>query len=222
MKIIYMIGISKDLRSFEGKTLRVCIVGARAEAEMGPRFWSELAYLFPLIRWSLLFVGPDTRRVIAQYGARKSYLPNLEIAMDRRLYHEIHDDLVLHGEIPDLYVAFNPGVGHPSHSVTWTPTLSFASLLSFGPRWLVSFSSSGQLISQKRYLLETKRPIILTSLNEHDMNQDINALNEQAAGKFLWLASGANEFPALRHDIDQEHPRHMNFANWGVTAIKGK
>ena len=104
--------------------LCICILGPRAEATLPPPFHLELSHLLPGTRFDLLFVGPEVPAGLD----RQTH--NLSSTMAVRgyagMYHKVHDDLILHDKMPDLYVAFNAGLGSGAHVDGWKPTLEYA------------------------------------------------------------------------------------------------
>ncbi|KCV72223.1 hypothetical protein H696_01623 [Fonticula alba] len=99
-----------------------------------------------------------------------------------RLYHEIHDDMVLNDTIPDVYILFNSGVGHEVNRHTWRPSIE--------------------------RLLETTQPLVFTSLGLEDCENDIAAVQRIADGFEDYLAQ--QSLDSLPAEGDQLHSHHMD------------
>jgi len=126
----------------------LCIAGARAEGDVPLRMWAELALLVSR-SLTLQFVGPeleDRRQTSLTLNSSTS----ISCAPFRSsLLHESDlDPLCLNGEhtLPSAYVLFNPGLGTPAASDTWTRSISA--------------------------LMHARRPILLTCFDERDAALD--------------------------------------------------
>ena len=98
----------------EATPIRIHVVGARAEATLPWRYWSELSAATSAPAWRLLFVGPEIPPAMraAEYVARGvsgSFLVGK--------YEEAPSSSVL--PPPDLFVLFNPGLA--SVTKEWEP-----------------------------------------------------------------------------------------------------
>eukprot|EP00160_Parvularia_atlantis_P019562 Unigene7720_Nuclearia_a/m.23713 Unigene7720_Nuclearia_a/g.23713 ORF Unigene7720_Nuclearia_a/g.23713 Unigene7720_Nuclearia_a/m.23713 type:complete len:145 (+) Unigene7720_Nuclearia_a:594-1028(+) len=138
-------------------------------------------------------VGPE---MPAEFDGRRVQLsPNIVVKYIGKLYHRVHDELMVTDKLPDLYVAFNPGLGHKFTEPYWTPTM--------------------------RYLYETKRPLLITSHSEADGASDLAAI-ERSDRKQRWLfllPQMLNPFRSLRPDVHQDDVRDIIWANHSVMVV---
>lgn len=142
-------------------------------------------------------------------------------------YHEVHDELMMEDVHPDLYVAFNSGLGHAAYSAVWPQTLQYALR-----RHCPGVGAGGDLMQSvahlsprcpTRYLLETHKPLILTSNSTADAESDIAALErtEQPAWDYL-VRPSLNIFRSLRCDVHPQSVRELVWANHSVMVVHGR
>jgi hypothetical protein len=112
-------------------------------------------------------------------------------------YHTVHDQLMLDGLLPDLYVGYNTGLGHPAYRAAWLPSLA--------------------------YMLETHRPVVLTSHNQDDADRDAAFLETVTEPDWQWIVRPSlNLFRALRCDVHPRDIRHLVWANHSVMVVRGR
>ena len=126
-----------------GQPVRICVVGARAEASMPLPMWREALCL---AGWSALrvdMVGPKVSETKARDDDR-----GVSVVPEAALFHEsaLHRAHLSGSELPDAFVLFNPGLGEPGWDRAWAPTV--------------------------HALLALRRPVLLTALSASDAEQD--------------------------------------------------
>lgn len=130
-------------------------------------------------------------------------------------------------EHPDLYVAFNSGLGHAAYSAVWPQTLQYVRRLQQGRRgWRSHATFHAPRLRPRcltRYLLETHKPLILTSNSAADAESDIAALEqtEQPAWDYL-VRPSLNIFRSLRCDVHPQSVRELVWANHSVMVVHGR
>ncbi|KAK3333648.1 zinc-finger of mitochondrial splicing suppressor 51-domain-containing protein [Cercophora scortea] len=202
----------KGLRP-EAPPVRIFILGARAESSLPRDVWMQLAHLFPLSRFHLVFIGPESmanrddefplppRTPSNPFGAvvEDRVWPTLKISTIVDYYHTLHKTGHFHPYDPyfDCFVLFHPGLGHPASSHEWEETIPL--------------------------LLETKAPVIVTGYTQSDMERDIDWVKKTAAGEFdILMEPGENTFRSQRWDLNDMDPQDISAGNWGVWAFRGK
>ncbi|KAF1914680.1 zinc-finger of mitochondrial splicing suppressor 51-domain-containing protein [Ampelomyces quisqualis] len=194
-------------------SVRLFILGARAESSLPRETWMQFAYLFHRVAFSIHFIGPESmmnREKELPLPERTSLNPFGAVIEDRisnamkistfvEYYHTLHKSGIFHPFDPyfDCFVAFQPGFGNPASMHEWEETLPL--------------------------LLETKCPIIATGYSPWDMQQDIEFLNKRFANEMdELLRPGENLFRSLRWDLNDLDPHDATCSNWGVYAFRGK
>lgn len=112
---------------------------------MPRHIWEDLCYFHPHSRFAIKLIGdhaPQMRKKAAALATASA----LELEIINGLYHEIQDKT-----LPDAFVMFNPGVGHPFLRSNWRPTIEA--------------------------VLTSGRPILLTAFSEEDQQRDLEVLN---------------------------------------------
>ena len=160
------------------EAVRICIVGARAEASMPMHMWAELPLLTGASNIALECSGPASapagvsaeRSWSSPSGAQRLSMSLGEAdlfhrsATGRALLDRARRGLAsappLAAEaLPDAYVLFNPGFGEPGWERAWTPTLAA--------------------------LHAAERPLLLTALSAADAARDaafLAGMGERAPG----------------------------------------
>lgn len=184
----------KTLRPAE--TVRIFIVGARAEAQMPLHIYTQLSYLFPTITFHLHFVGPES--LLHGTEPHTTHFNHyLSFTWKNSLYHNYHDTIHPFDPYCDVFFLFNPGIGRYNGKELWEKTI--------------------------KQLLKTKCAIFITGFDENDMKNEIQTIEEDETFEFDWiLEPGENEFKSLRRDIDTEDVRIGVYPNWGIFGIRGK
>jgi splicing suppressor protein 51 len=106
-------------------SLRICVVGARAEATLPLDYWREILVASNMkndspLTWGLDFVGPDVVAV-QNHVTLKHDTSSLTISWLHSGYlHDMTDKPLWDG-----FVLFNPGLGHDRLQQGWLPTLEF-------------------------------------------------------------------------------------------------
>ncbi|ORY01138.1 hypothetical protein K493DRAFT_210083 [Basidiobolus meristosporus CBS 931.73] len=178
------------------ETIRVFILGARAESQLPSHIYNQITYLFPETAFHLYFVGPEAVPPNMQAGTN-NYSARLSLTYENAVYHEYFPQVAPFDPYTDIFFLFSPGLGQPDSRDLWKPSIS--------------------------KLLETKCPIFITSFDEQDMNADVQALKEDHVDDIDWLMKPTiNHFRSLKYDINPEDVRVGINANWGIYAIRGK
>ena len=163
--------------------VRLCIVGARAEAALPVVFWRELALLTGVQHLALDFCGPavagsgvEAHRTWPLPAAAQPPATTVELTLEQPgdfFHHGAAGAALLQrrrGSPPpagaaDAYVLFNPGLGEPGWEHTWRPTLAA--------------------------LAAAERPLLLTALSASDAARDAAFLARDAdAGSTPFAAGG--------------------------------
>jgi splicing suppressor protein 51 len=133
--------------------LRLCCVGARAEATLPYEYWKEFLLVSSLatknseVEVQLEFVGPDIH--LNTPDTTVSWNTSNIITLQWSHKGLLHD---LHEVSWDAYVLMNPGLGHNNLIENWKPTL--------------------------HRLLQANKPILLTAHSEIDAQRDAALLRE--------------------------------------------
>lgn len=115
---------------------------------MPRHIWEDLCYFYPHSRFVITLIGdhaPQMRKKAEAPGANNSNSA-LEMDIVNGLYHEIPDKT-----LPDAFVMFNPGVGHPFLKSNWRPTIEA--------------------------VLKSGRPILITAFSQEDQERDLEVLS---------------------------------------------
>lgn len=163
-------------KSNSSATARLCCIGARAEAALPDEYWREaLLYYSSILSLntkgtsactiSIDFIGPDIsphlqpKTVVLDTGMS---WPMIRLKMDfhRQYLHQYISDRYKEEakdkdpasllSLWDCFLLFNPGIGHPNLARCWLPTL--------------------------RYVLKSKRPVLLTAHSHLDCARDWSVL----------------------------------------------
>ena len=141
------------------RQLRLCCIGARAEATLPHEYWEELLLVLygmatnpngkPL-HLALDFVGPDIQ---PQTLPTTLSWRGSTIAL-RWLYKGFWHDLSPSADRWDVYLLFNPGIGHENLKHNWKPTLdrllmSSPSTLPHQPLPLLFLTAHSQLDAKR-------------------------------------------------------------------------
>lgn len=126
-----------------GQPVRICVVGARAEASMPLPLWREALCLAGWDALRVDMVGPKVSDTKARDDGR-----GVSVVPEAALFHEsaLHRAHLSGAELPDAFVLFNPGLGEPGWDRAWAPTV--------------------------HALLALRRPVLLTALSASDAEQD--------------------------------------------------
>lgn len=193
--------------------MRIFILGARAESSLPRAVWIQLAYIFPRVKFHIIFIGPESmtnrdsefplpeRTPQNPFGAvvegRISY--EMKISTFVEYYHTLHKAQIFQPFDPyfDCFVLFHPGLGHPASMHEWEETLPL--------------------------LLETKVPVLCTGYTEWDMNRDIEWVKEKVGAEVdILMEPGENKFRSLKWDLNDLDPTDISCGNWGVWSFRGK
>jgi splicing suppressor protein 51 len=194
-------------------SVRLFILGARAESSLPRETWMQLAYLFHRVQFSLHFIGPESmanrekelplppRTPLNPYGAVvEDRISNaMKISTYVEYYHTLHkaSHFAPYDPYFDCFICFHPGFGNPASMHEWEETLPL--------------------------LLETKCPIIATGYSPFDVDQDVEHLNKRFGTEMdMLLEPGENLFRSLRWDLNDLDPHDVTSSNWGVYAFRGK
>ncbi|KAF2466234.1 uncharacterized protein BDR25DRAFT_76790 [Lindgomyces ingoldianus] len=194
-------------------SVRIFILGARAESSLPRETWMQMAYLFHRVQFSLHFIGPEAmvgrenelplpdRTPLNPFGAVvEDRISNaMKISTYVEYYHTLHKTGYFYPYDPyfDCFVLFHPGFGNPVSMHEWAETLPL--------------------------LLETKCPIIATGYSPWDMKQDVDYLEKRFGNEMdMLLKPDENLFRSLRWDLNDYDPHDITCSNWGVYAFRGK
>ncbi|CAG8459141.1 6133_t:CDS:2, partial [Dentiscutata heterogama] len=99
---------SIDIKTLRpGETVRIFIIGARAEAQLPLHLYTQLSYLFPTITFHFHFVGPESLpRGTEPYTTHFNHY--LSFTWKNSLYHDYHDTIYPFDPYCDAFFLFNP------------------------------------------------------------------------------------------------------------------
>ena len=145
-------------------------------------------------------------------------------------YHEIHDQLMVDDLLPDLYVGYNTGIGHPGYRTSWLPSLKSVATVPVAQRSHGAADrprptrrEATERNGRRRFMFETHRPILLTSHNQQDAERDAEFLESLPQEDWRWIVRPSlNLFRSLRCDVHPQDIRHLVWANHTVMAIQGR
>ncbi|KAF2715676.1 hypothetical protein K504DRAFT_422684 [Pleomassaria siparia CBS 279.74] len=193
-------------------SVRLFILGARAESSLPRTTWMQMAFLFHRVQFSLHFIGPEAmanrgkeqipeRTPLNPYGAViEDRISNaMKISTYTEYYETLHKANYFQPFDPyfDCFVCFHPGFGNPASMHEWEETLAL--------------------------LLETKCPVIATGYSPADVLQDVTHLQERYGNEMdILLEPGENRFRSLRWDLNDLDPHDITCSNWGLYAFRGK
>ncbi|DAZ94290.1 TPA: hypothetical protein N0F65_010887 [Lagenidium giganteum] len=186
-----------DATTTDSKDLTLHVVGARAEAMMPKHIWDELARQRPDYRFKMWLVGDHVPKLPRKKRQNCDDVDSrLTIDTCTGFYHDVAST-ELSSTLPDAYVLFNPGVGHPHLRELWRPTMDL--------------------------VLNSGKPALLTSFSERDQQRDLNALRELYAHhsvRFL-VGPGRNTFRSLQYQLDPADVFSPIQTNSHVMVIRG-
>ncbi|KAJ2456018.1 translational activator for mitochondrial COX1 [Coemansia sp. RSA 2336] len=177
--------------------LRVFVLGARAEAMLPPHLYLQLAYLLPNSPIHVYFVGPEC--IPSADEARSTIVVSTRLVLKyhKSFFHDAIWNFAPFDPFTDVFFMFSPGIGHPKARSGWQPTVE--------------------------KLLETKCAVFATGFHEHDMQTDVQALNEDFGDKMDWLLEPReNPFASLKRDFGIRNLREWAISNWGIYGFRGK
>lgn len=162
--------------------LRIHILGGDAQELMVTRAFVELGRLNPqLKRLDIILVGPNLPNnrsySYSQFTASHEATYHLKGSFDYviDLYHTC--SAAVSGPVPDLFVAFNPGIHDSSYFPSWRPTL--------------------ELLSKKRKGV----PLGITGFNYLEVYHDVNKLKAMGFQEEKTPPT-ANPFRSMRPFLD--------------------
>ncbi|CAG8537039.1 6137_t:CDS:10, partial [Scutellospora calospora] len=188
---------SVDIKTLQpAETVRIFIIGARAEAQLPLHLYTQLSYLFPTIALHIHFIGPES--ILPGNESHTTHFNHyLSFTWKNSFYHDYHDSISPFDPYCDIFFLFHPGIYQNNGKELWEKTI--------------------------KKLLKTKCAILITGFNENDMKNEIQIIEEDDTFEFDWiLEPGENEFKSLRRDIDIKDVRIGVYPNWGIFGIRGK
>ncbi|KZT60378.1 hypothetical protein CALCODRAFT_465471 [Calocera cornea HHB12733] len=193
-------------------TIRIFIIGARAESSLPPEVWEQLNFCFPNVNMHLHFAGKRSRSELQKYGVPAYTDPRnrmLTLTSIQARYEHLHEQFGPFDPYTDVFFFFCPGFGFPS------PT---------NPD-LLQIQSPDDWAGILQQLLPTKCAIFVTGFSPTDVERDVKSLDgvPGVEGEFDWiLTPGNNPFGSEKWDVADFDPRVMIRINWGVWGIRGK
>ena len=131
---------------------RICVVGARAEATLPLDYWREVLVASNIDPKQPLEWMLDFVGPDVVTGRNHVTLKNVNSTLTLRWLHSGYLHEMTHVPAWDGFVLFNPGLGHEHLRQGWLPTLE--------------------------YMLNRKKPLLLTAHSERDANRDATLLQE--------------------------------------------
>ena len=200
---------SKKIESNDKNAIRICCLGARAEATLPLQFWREFLFamdifdrsgVFSPSRWVIDFVGPETimRKTSQQIFAYSPKDTSYKLNRNSELYLNFYNGYLqdTHLNESDGYIMFNPGIGHPHLKDGWKETLNI--LLSENPN---------------------KKPLFLTAHSDEDQVRDTVIIKETLEQNGIILEGGmrsryhCNPFASRMGTLDPFSPSNTVYAN---------
>jgi mitochondrial splicing suppressor protein 51 len=193
--------------------VRIFVLGARAESSLPRQIWLQLTALFHDIQFHIIMIGPESmmnrdaefplpeRTPRNPFGAvvEADLSVSLKMSTYVEYYQTLHEarHFVPFDPYFDMFVLFQPGIGHPVASKEWEGTVP--------------------------QLLETKCPIIVTGYTQLDMERDVDWVKDRFGSEMdMLLQPGENRFRSLKWDINDLDPHDITAHNWGIWAFRGK
>lgn len=156
------------------QSTRIVIAGARAEASLPNIYWDELTkYQERDEDYDISFIGFDVDPKKLMERQTKQTRPN------KMRFNYYKGPLTKDHRIPDLYVMYNSGIGHPREKQYWKESIDI--------------------------LLQNKVPILGTSFNKVDFERDVHDSQLFAKAKEMnrdVRAIGVNPFADMIEDFE--------------------
>jgi splicing suppressor protein 51 len=168
----------------EGRRKHLFVLGARAEAMMPNHLWNMIRPY----RLHLTMIGnhvPVMRGVARTSNVKEDNDDPVHLSYHSQLFHQ-HVSMAKNKEkdkvnkVPDGFVLFNPGLGHPHLERLWSPSISLA--------------------------LQHLRPLLITSFSAVDLERDLRVLHATAKSlnstlRFMYPPQ-LNPFKSLKYTVD--------------------
>jgi len=170
---------------------RITILGPRAEATLPPRAWVELCAIFPEAAFDIHFVGPE---IPDDHHDRVLEIAELRLTMTwtKAFYQDVHE----YHDLPDLFVAYNSGIGYGSAQDTWRDAL--------------------ELVFNKSNF----KPILFTSHSKEDSARDYSYLSRRQDCKFL-TRPAENPFMSYKKDVAVNNLKYIIQSNHSYALVRG-
>ena len=154
-----------DSKAVSGKSLRLCVVGARAEASLPVHFWRELALLTSATDLTVELCGPASAGHKPVPTTRKWASGTQQLELTRLeppgFFHDSPEGRALltgsAASVTDAFILFNPGLGEPGWERAWRGTVAA--------------------------LAASQRPLLFTAMGVDDAQRDAAFLASDSSSK---------------------------------------
>jgi hypothetical protein len=231
---------SSDSSSAQSTGLNIVCIGARAESSLPVHLWTEAVLACTGILGSsssLTFIGPELQ--LPQSLLNSSTLQHtvhhndtaLTLQWQKRLYHAADSD-VHSDHSADVYVLYNPGLGHPTLSSNWCSTID--AVLSTGKLIILTGHSERDAARDAQWLsTRYSFPVqgassadcerVLYNSNTIDDSRASNSVRNADSKQLLVefaLPTASNPFRSLRKTVDATEGGLVVSANAYLHAIR--
>jgi hypothetical protein len=221
--------------------LNIVCIGARAEASLPVHLWTEAVLACNGILGSsssLSFIGPELQ--LPQSFLNSSSLQHtvqhndtaLTLQWQKQLYHAAESSLH-NAHSAEVYVLYNPGLGHPALSSSWSATID--AVISSGKLIILTGHSELDAARDAQWL-QNRYSFVLQKTSSADCDgllSDSNTIDDSSVGsssansteskqlKVEWvLPTAINPFRSLRKTVDATEGGLVVSANAFLHAIR--
>lgn len=191
---------------WQDRPMRFFVLGARAESQLPPHVWKQLAVLFPDASFEIVFIGPECnfdrnkrRYVSSQRRIVKRFDKQMSFTYCTDYFHVLNDaqDFMPYDPYMDCFFLFHPGLGAPEAMDQWEKTIPG--------------------------LLESKCPVFVTGFHQQDNLRDWNWLHSKFANHFdVILEPRENIFGSTKWEINDLDPAEVYQFNQQLFGFRGK
>ncbi|KAA8906695.1 hypothetical protein TRICI_005118 [Trichomonascus ciferrii] len=178
---------------WQDRPMRFFVLGARAESQLPPHVWKQLAVLFPDASFEIVFIGPECnfdrnkrRYVSSQRRIVKRFDKQMSFTYCTDYFHVLNDaqDFMPYDPYMDCFFLFHPGLGAPEAMDQWEKTIPG--------------------------LLESKCPVFVTGFHQQDNLRDWNWLHSKFANHLdVILEPRENIFGSTKWEINDLDPAEV-------------
>lgn len=189
------------------RSMRIFILGARAEAQLPGHVWKQLQYLFPEQAFELHFIGPECllnkekhQYVTSSTPVVKRIDETLTFVYHTDYFHVLHEaqDFFPYDPYLDVFFSFHPGFGAPESTKSW-------------------------MDKTMKDLLETKCAIFTTGFNKSDLERDVAAVRDKFGKEVDMLMEPVkNVFGSTKWELNDMNPQEVYQFNMYIAGFRGK
>lgn len=194
----------------KNRSMRLFILGARAESQLPGHVWKQLQYLFPNQKFDIIFIGPECYfdRNKQEYIKSPMGSPPIISKIDESLrliyytdyFHVFHEsqDFFPYDPYFDCFFTFHPGFASPENADHWVNKTIPA-------------------------LLDTKCAIFTTGFDKNDLMNDMNLLENKFSSEMDVLMDPVkNVFGSTKWELNDLNPHEVYRFNMYIAGFRGK